>query len=177
MDWSNTFKLQLYTGGYPYPASFNPNLNGVPQPNTGTRLDDLGCMMMYRLQYRNFGTYQTLVTNHTVNAGGGRTGIRWYELRKECCDWYIYQQGTYAPADSQYRWMASMAMNGNGEIALGFSLASSTTYPSIYYVGRRADAPLGEMNFPEVKIIGGHWLAERHRPLGGLFRLVGRSFR
>ncbi len=40
-------------------------------------------MIMFRLQYRNFGSYQTLVANQTVNAGSGRTGIRWYELRKE----------------------------------------------------------------------------------------------
>jgi hypothetical protein len=136
-------------------ASFNPNINGVPQPGTTTRLDDLGMMLMFRLQYRNFGGYQTLVANHTVNAGAGRTGVRWYELRKETDDWYVYQQGTYAPPDGQYRWMGSIAMNGNGDIALGYSLASASTYPSVYYVGRRANAPLGEMNLTEVEIIGG----------------------
>jgi hypothetical protein len=136
-------------------ASFNPNLNGVPQPGTNTRLDDLGVMLMFRLQYRNFGSYQTLVANHTVNAGSGRAGVRWYEFRKETTDWYIYQQGTYAPSDGQYRWMGSIAMNGNGDIALGYSLASASVYPSVYYVGRRADAPLGEMNLPEIEIIGG----------------------
>ena len=112
-------------------------------------------MLMFRLQYRNFGDYQTLVANHTVNAGSGRAGVRWYEFRKETDNWYIYQQGTYAPSDGQYRWMGSIAMNGNGDIALGYSLASSTSYPSIYYVGRRADAPLGEMNLQEIQIIGG----------------------
>ncbi|MCK9398765.1 MAG: T9SS type A sorting domain-containing protein [Bacteroidales bacterium] len=136
-------------------ASFNPNLNGVPQPGTGTRLDDLGMMIMFRLQYRNFGTYQTLVANHTVNAGAGRTGVRWYELRKETGDWYIYQQGTYAPDDGEYRWMGSIAMNGNGDIGLGFSISSASTYPSIRYVGRRADATPGEMNLEEIQIIGG----------------------
>ncbi len=136
-------------------ASYNPNLNGIPQPNTSTKLDDLGQMLMFRLQYRNFGSYQTLVANHTVNAGAGRTGVRWYELRKDADDWSIYQQGTYAPADGEYRWMGSIAMNGKGDIALGYSVASGSTYPSIRYVGRRADAPLGEMNLSEVQIIGG----------------------
>lgn len=136
-------------------AAYNPNLDGVPQPGTGTRLDDLGMMIMFRLQYRNFGSYQTLVTNQTVNAGSGRTGIRWYELRKETTDWSIYQQGTYAPNDGEYRWMGSIAMNGNGDIGLGFSVSSGTTYPSIRYVGRRADATLGEMNLDEIQIYGG----------------------
>ncbi len=155
VDWDNTANSSFTQVATLQPAAFNPNVNGVPQPNTGTRLDDLAMMMMYRLQYRNFGTYQTLVTNHTVNAGGGRTGIRWYELRKDTDNWYIYQQGTYAPNDGEYRWMGSIAMNGNGDIALGYSLSSTNTNPSVYYVGRRADATLGEMNIPEVKIIGG----------------------
>jgi hypothetical protein len=155
VDWSTPSNSTFTVVNSLATASYNSNLNGVPQPGTTTRLDDLGVMLMFRLQYRNFGTYQTLVANHTVNAGGGRTGVRWYELRKEADDWYIYQQGTYAPADGQYRWMGSIAMNGNGDIALGYSVASSTTYPSVYYVGRRANAPLGEMNLAEVEIIGG----------------------
>jgi hypothetical protein len=155
VDWSAPSSSTFTLANTMSPATYNSNLNGVPQPGTTTRLDDLGVMLMFRLQYRNFGTYQTLVANHTVNAGSGRTGVRWYELRKETDDWYIYQQGTFAPADGQYRWMGSIAMNGNGDIALGYSLASSTKYPSIYYVGRRSSAPLGEMNLAEVEIIGG----------------------
>jgi len=155
VDWANTNNATFTIANALAPVTYNSNLNGVPQPGTNTRLDDLGVMLMFRLQYRNFGEYETMVANHTVNAGGGRTGVRWYELRKDDADWYIYQQGTYAPADGQYRWMGSIAMNGNGDIALGYSLASSTTYPSVYYVGRRANAPLGEMNLQEVEIIGG----------------------
>ena len=37
------------------------------------------------LAYRNFGTYQALAFDHTVDAdapSGNRAGIRWYELRK-----------------------------------------------------------------------------------------------
>jgi hypothetical protein len=155
VDWATPSNTTFTLVNTLTTAAYNSNLNGVPQPGTNTRLDDLGVMLMYRLQYRNFGAYQTLVANHTVNAGAGRTGVRWYELRKESSDWSIYQQGTYAPADGQYRWMGSIAMNGNGDIALGFSVASSTTYPSIFYVGRRVDAPLGEMNLSEVQIMPG----------------------
>ena len=155
VDWDNPSSSSFTLVDELSPASFNPNLDGVPQPGTNTRLDDLSVMLMYRMQYRNFGSYQTLVLNHTVNAGSNRAGIRWYELRKETSDWYIYQQGTYAPQDGEHRWMGSIAMNGNGDIALGYSLASSSTYPSVYYVGRRADATLGEMNLEEIMIYAG----------------------
>jgi hypothetical protein len=155
VDWTTPANSTFTLANALVPATYSSNLNGIPQPNTTTRLDDLGVMLMFRLQYRNFGSYQTLVANHTVNAGSSRAGVRWYELRKETDEWYIYQQGTYAPADGQHRWMGSIAMNGNGDIALGFSLASSTKFPSVYYVGRRADAPLGEMNLSEVEIMPG----------------------
>jgi hypothetical protein len=86
-------------------------------------------------------------------------GIRWYELRRDAGqdDWYIYQQGTYCPADGLSRWMASIAMNGNGDIALGYSMTGHAMFPSVAYTGQTAGAPLGEMNIEEVvAIVGTH---------------------
>ena len=99
---------------------------------------------MYKLQYRNFGDYQVMLCNHTINADGtGRAGVRWYELRmEEGTDWEVYQQGTYAPDDGDSRWMGSIAMNANGDIAIGYSVSSSETYPSIRIAGQTSGAPL-----------------------------------
>ena len=34
--------------------------------------------LMYRLQYRNFGSHESLVVNHTVDADGtDHAGLRW----------------------------------------------------------------------------------------------------
>ena len=132
---------------------FSYNLDGITQPGTSQKLDEMIDRLMYRLQYRNFGDYEAMVTNHTVNVSG-HAGIRWYELRREGGGWYVYQQGTYSP-DTENRWMGSIAMNSNGEMALGFSVSSSTTYPSIRYTGRTADAPLGEMNIEEFEVVAG----------------------
>src|SRR5215204_6642806 len=52
----------------------------IPQPGTSTQLDTLADRLMYRLSYRNFGTHESLVINHSVTSGTG-VGIRWYELR------------------------------------------------------------------------------------------------
>ncbi len=92
---------------------------------------------MHRLQYRNFisSGYQSLVVNHTVQGGSSYAGIHWYELRNTGSGWTIYQQGTYAP-DSASRWMASIAQDNQGNMALGFSISSSSIYPGIRYVGR-----------------------------------------
>jgi hypothetical protein len=98
---------------------------------------------MYRLQYRNFGTHASLVTNHTVDAGDIRAAVRWYELRNSGGGWSIQQQGTYAGdgANSIHRWMGSVAMDRTGNIAVGYSRSSNSLYPDIAYNGRLIDDP------------------------------------
>lgn len=95
------------------------------------------------------------MTNHTVDVDGSdHAGIRWYELRNSGGGWSIYQQGTYAP-DGDDRWMGSIAMDGAGNMALGYSVSSSTTFPSIRYVGRLASDPLGTMPQGDTQLIAG----------------------
>jgi len=143
VDWETTTNSTMTGLGLLPTQPFSTSGLNITQPGTGTTLDALSNMTMYRLQYRNFGDYEVLMTNHTVNGGNGKAGVRWYELRKYDSDWEIYQQGTYAPDDGDNRWMGSIAMNGNGDIALGFSVSGSSTYPSIRFVGQTSGAPLG----------------------------------
>ncbi len=156
IDWENpensTYQLSVSLD----PGYFDPGENGIPQPGTGTKLSSLSVMLMYRLAYRNFGTHQTMVANHSVWVNG-HYGIKWYEFRKEEeNDWYIYQQGVYAPNDGVHRWMGSIAINAYGTIALGFSVSNgSDLYPSIRYTGRPAYAPLGEMTYDEIEAVTG----------------------
>ena len=56
----------------------------------------------------------------------------------------LYQQGTFAP-DSTYRWMASAAMDGAGDLAIGYSASSGNLFPAIRYTGRTPSAALGTM--------------------------------
>ncbi len=129
--------------------------NCIPQPGTSQKLDAIGDRLMYRLAYRNFGDHESLVLNHTVDAGSGRAGVRWYEVRDPGGTPVIYQQGTYAPSDGLHRWMGSIAMDRMGNIALGYSVSSSSVYPSIRYTGRLAGDPLGTMSQGEAEIIAG----------------------
>ncbi len=128
----------------------------VPQAGVTDRLDALSGRLMFRLQYRYFGPNdERMVTNHTVDAGNGIAGIRWYELRNNGKGWTVYQQGTYAPLDDTYRWMGSIAMDVNGNIALGYSASSSSITPEIRFTGRFANDPLNEMTIQEETIFQG----------------------
>jgi hypothetical protein len=114
---------------------------------------------MYRLQYRNYGDYQMLLTNHTVDADGNdHAGIHWFELRRTAGPWNLYQEGVHAP-DTSDRWMGSIAADASGNIALGYSVVNSvvnsTTYPSIRYAGRIHQDPLGTLPLGEATLIAG----------------------
>ncbi len=130
----------------PFTAACNGGGTCIPQSGTSQKLDSLGDRLMYRLAYRNFTNHESLVVNHSVATGGrkGPTGVRWYEIRNPNGTPTVFQQGTYAP-DSNFRWMGSIAMDKAGDIALGYSVSSSTMFPSIRFTGRVPADPPGTM--------------------------------
>ncbi|HEX9037436.1 MAG TPA: hypothetical protein VF808_10645 [Ktedonobacterales bacterium] len=130
----------------------------IPQPNTSNKLDSLADRLMYRLAYRNFGTYEALLVNHAVTVSGGKrssiTGVRWYEIRNPNGAVSVYQQSTFSP-NSNSRWMGSIAEDKNGDIALGYSESSGTLVPSIAYTGRVPTDTLGTMEAENLVFTGG----------------------
>jgi hypothetical protein len=157
VDWTTPANSSLTGPATISVASFSPACSGggtcIPQSGTSQKLDSLADRLMYRLSYRNFGDHESLVVDHTVTAGSS-TGMRWYELRNPNGTPTVYQQGTYAP-DSSYRWMGSIAMDHVGDIAMGFSVSSSTLHPEIHYTGRLAGDALGQMTQGEGTVING----------------------
>lgn len=181
VDWNTTSNTTL-TGPINIPVTaFSPACSGggtcIPQPSTKQQLDSLADRLMYRLAYRNFGDHEALVVNHSVTASGGQVGVRWYELRNPANSSFaqadvgnlpvVYQQATYAP-DSNYRWMGSIAMDHVGDIALGYSVSSSTVYPSIRFTGHvpGTDALNTMEGETSIKAGGGY----QYYLLGGLSR-------
>ncbi len=124
----------------------------IPQAGTTQVLDSLGDRLMYRLAYRNFGSHESLVVNHSVVAGSS-VGVRWYEIQNPGGTPVVFQQGTFAP-DSNYRWMGSVAMDKVGDIAIGYNVSSSSMSPAIRFTGRVPTDPLGTLE-TETSIIQG----------------------
>jgi hypothetical protein len=133
----------------------------IPQPgitNPAQYLDILSYRQRptWRLAYRNFKDHDVLVTNQSVEALPGRAGVRWYEIRRTDAAYSLFQQGTYAPNDGVHRWMGSIAMDWQGNIALGYSVSDATVvYPGIRYTGRLSGDPLGQMSLGEGTIMNG----------------------
>ncbi|MDH4341216.1 MAG: hypothetical protein OEW47_12745, partial [Thermoleophilia bacterium] len=134
----------------------------LPQPgitNPAQYLDILSYRQRptHRLAYRNFKSYEAMVTNQSVEAAPGVAGVRWYEIRRDGSGAYsLYQQGTYAPGDGVHRWMGSIAQDKQGNMGLGYSVVNGVdVYPGIRYTGRLAGDTLGQMTLGEGTIIDG----------------------
>ncbi len=150
-------------------APFNPlspagrrDIVQPPPATTTNALDAIADRLMFRLQYRNNGTNEWLVTNHTVNVTGSTTvgtyqaGIRYYQLQRSLAGggYSVLEQGTFAP-DGASRWMGSAAVDREGNLAVGYSVSSSSVFPSIRYAGRLATDPPGGLFQGEQTLIAG----------------------
>ena len=154
VDWAVPANSTL-TGPVNIPVTAFTAAGGVPQPGTSVTLASLSDRLMFRLAYRNFGTHESLVVNHSVNAGGV-AGIRWYELRNpNGSPPTVYQEGTFTLADGTHRWMGSIAQDRMGDIAAMYSASSSALFPSIRYAGRLVTDPLGQFSQGEGTLIAG----------------------
>ena len=163
VDWSNpaasTFTQLGDLNTQPFDSVLcSTDLLGacIPQPGTSQLLETLTVWPMWRLQFRNFGSYEAMVINHTVDANGSDlAGIRWYELRRAPGGaWAIFQQGTYAP-DNTHRWMGSAAMDQEGNVAVGYSVSSGTVFPGVRAATREIGDPPGQLPQPELTLVTG----------------------
>ena len=148
--------VDLAAAGYPFDSNLcGYNRNCIPQPGTAQGLDALSSRLMYRLQYRHQNGTPTLVTTHTVDVNGAdHAGVRWYQLQDTGGGFSVVQGGTWAP-DTDHRWAPSAAMNLAGDLAVGFSVSSGTTFPSIRWAGRLAADPSGTLAQGEATVLAG----------------------
>jgi hypothetical protein len=154
----------------PFDASYDPSWNDIWTPGTTSKLDGIGGVLQYRVQWRKWVGYNTALLTWGVKLDPTtkRRSIKWVELRQTQATgtWAIHQEGVYAPADGANRWMQSIAMDDNGSIGLGFCISASTTAspsqgatanisPSLRYTGRLATDLAGTMSFAETTAING----------------------
>jgi len=126
----------------------------VPQLGSASNLDGIGDRLMFRLAYRNFGAFEAVVGNFSVNSGGV-SGVRWFELRNVTSGpASVFQESTYQP-DTTWRWMGSAAQDQNGNLAIGFSASSASINPQVRYAGRLVTDPINTLGQGEAHLFDG----------------------
>ena len=157
VELSTTEFVSVFDGG---------SFSNLPQPNGGATVDALQATIMNQAQYRKFATYNSALFNFVIDVDGSSTkqaGVRWYELRQTADGepWEIYQEGTYTAPDNRHAWNASLIMDVQGNIGMGYtgmSSANSTDDNVLlgsYYTGRYSGDPINVMTIDEGTIMAG----------------------
>jgi len=128
--------------------------SSIPQ-QSGDALNSLGDRLMLQSQYRNFGGTESLWLAHMAESGVV-AGIRWYQLDVTggTIDTAPVQTGTFQP-DGNHRWLPSLAVDGVGNMAVGYSVSSSGMYPGIRYAGRLVTDTLNTLGQGEATLLDG----------------------
>ncbi|HEY6767726.1 MAG TPA: hypothetical protein VI386_23480 [Candidatus Sulfotelmatobacter sp.] len=129
----------------------------IPQLDTTNLVQGWGDRVTYRITYRNFGTYESIVMTHSVTQGSGtaaHAAIRWYEFRTPLTP-VIYQWQTYSPDKTTWRWVPSIAQDQYGDIAVGYNTSGTAVHPGVAYTGRVLTDKLSTMEAETSVIVGG----------------------
>ena len=137
------------------------SFSNLTQPNNGIPIDALQATIMNQAQFRKFSGHNSAVFNFVVDtdaSGGELAGVRWFELRQTADGepWTIYQESTYTAPDGRHAWHASMMMDIQGNIGMGYTSMAGPTTPNptdfrvnSYYTGRFANDPINTMTVAE----------------------------
>ena len=146
-----------YAGDVPHLGNNGGNGSALGQLDG---LDD----RLYAAQMRNgrlWTAHSFLVEDTGVAMPGGaaqtvtaRNGVRWYELQNMTATPAVAQSGTVfdnTPGNAQtgpvaWYWIPSIAVNGQGHAALGFSAAGPQARANAAFTGRLATDPAGTMD-------------------------------
>jgi hypothetical protein len=133
----------------------------VPQTGTAAKLDTLGDKLMTPLVYQNLSGTESLWASQTVNNNQNSTGptaIRWYQFNVTggtIPATPVQQQTFNNGGDGLWRFMPSIAVDAQGNMAIGYAVSSSTANPAIKYAGRLANDPLNSVAQGEALLIQG----------------------
>ena len=171
IDWTNSDNSLVSAATEiittPFVSEFDGGgFSNLSQPNGGAVIDALQATIMNQAQYRKFTTHNSAVFNFVVDVDGStekQAGVRWYELRQTADGqpWTIYQEGTYTAPDNRHAWNASLIMDLEGNIGMGYTgmASSNSTDMSVllgsYYTGRFSNDPLNFMTITEATIQAG----------------------
>ena len=132
----------------------------VPQQGTTALLDTLGDKIMTPVVYQNRSGTESLWADQTIilNYPNGPTAVRWYQFNVTGGTFPAtpaQQQDWSNGNDGLWRWMPAIAADANGNVAIGYSVSSASTFPGISYAGRLATDPPNNLGQGEAVMTAG----------------------
>ncbi|WP_300618586.1 carboxypeptidase-like regulatory domain-containing protein, partial [Dokdonella sp.] len=160
VDWDRPTLSTFALVGQPLASNSWANASPPNNPTPKNALDALGIRAMMQNQYTNIGGVESLWNSHTVRrASTGSNVPRWYQINVTGGSVAAndVQSTNWDPdaANTNYRWMPSLAVDRAGNMAIGYSLSNSTTNPKIMYAGRLAGDPVNTFSQTEQTLIAG----------------------
>jgi len=156
--WNGLLQVWRFTVNWTTPSATTfTNIAAIPVSyasqgriaTPGESVDSLSPRAMNKAQQRNGSLWLT----QTVRTGN-RAGVRWYEVTNLTGTPGIRQQSTFAP-DTSHRWMPSLAVDKQGNMAVGYNVASRSLNPAIRYAGHLVTDPLNTLGQAETSLIAG----------------------
>lgn len=130
----------------------------VPVPAPGVHLDPVQIRLMMQNQYSNIGGVESLWNSHTVGVVGTATkaAVRFYQhkVTGDVIEANATQAFTYNP-DTLHRFMPSVAINKNGDMAIGYNTSSTGQFPALVYAGRLAGDAVNTISLTETTLVAG----------------------
>jgi len=115
----------------------------IQQPNPASTLNPHGSHVLGRMPYRNFGSYQTLLS--VENTETVTTPI-FYEARiTSTGDLYMYQEGELQVSPAAWRFNPSIAQDRAGNIAVAYNASSAAMAPSQFVSSRAPGDPMNTL--------------------------------
>ncbi|REJ74749.1 MAG: hypothetical protein DWQ36_14385 [Acidobacteria bacterium] len=140
-----TVDLDAFTGVFAGQA--------LPFPQNGTSTMEGNDWRVQDAEYRNGHLWMA----HTLscNPGAGVVNcVRWAEIDPVTAT--VVQAGVIA-SDGEYRQFADLAVNHCGDMTIGYTKSSSTTFPGVYATGRLGSDPPNTLG-PELEVKPGEIL-------------------
>jgi hypothetical protein len=127
------------------------NTNIVPQQGTTVKLDTVGDRMKVPVVYQNRAGVESLWATHEnlLNWPSGPVAVRWYQFNVTGGVFpatAAQQQDWSNGNDGIWRWMSSIAVDQNGNTAIGYSASSPAIVPGIRYAGRLITDPPNDLS-------------------------------
>lgn len=132
----------------------------VPQSGTTSKLDTLGDKIMTPVVYQNRAGVESLWADQTdiLNFPNGPTVVNWYQFNVTGGTFpasATQQQAWSNGGDGVWRFMPSIAVDANGDTAIGYAASSASIVPGIRYAGRLAGDPLNNLGQGENVMFAG----------------------